>query len=140
VTARSEQSCPCGSRQGYDACCGRLHRGEAEAATAEQLMRSRYSAFAEGDVAYLRRTWHPLTCPTHLVLDPSDRWTRLDILASTAGGMFDTEGTVAFEAHHRGGVMRELSRFERLAGRWVYVAAVTAVHAVAPVTTVDPAS
>ena len=38
--------CPCGSRQRYDACCGRLHRRAAEAETAEELMRSRYAAYA----------------------------------------------------------------------------------------------
>jgi SEC-C motif-containing protein len=40
--------CPCGSAQPYAECCARLHRGEATAATAELLMRSRFSAFAVG--------------------------------------------------------------------------------------------
>ena len=48
--------CPCGGLQGYDDCCGRLHRGVAHAPTAEALMRARYSAFVVGDVAYLRET------------------------------------------------------------------------------------
>ena len=34
--ASNPTRCPCG-RAAYDACCGRLHRGEIEAATAEQL-------------------------------------------------------------------------------------------------------
>jgi uncharacterized protein YchJ len=41
-----ELGCPCGLGDDYDRCCGRLHRG-APASTADQLMRSRYSAFAE---------------------------------------------------------------------------------------------
>ena len=45
-------ACPCGLGDDYDACCGRLHAG-APALTAEALMRSRYSAFAVGDAAYL---------------------------------------------------------------------------------------
>jgi hypothetical protein len=40
----------------YGECCGRLHDGTATAASAEQLMRSRYSAFAVGDAAYLLAT------------------------------------------------------------------------------------
>ena len=40
--------CPCGSGTAYGACCGPLHDG-APAATAEALMRSRYTAFAVGD-------------------------------------------------------------------------------------------
>jgi SEC-C motif-containing protein len=36
-----------------------LHRGEREAADATALMRSRFSAFALGEPAYLWRTLHP---------------------------------------------------------------------------------
>ncbi|HEX8496958.1 MAG TPA: YchJ family metal-binding protein, partial [Actinomycetales bacterium] len=56
--------CPCGSGAGYESCCCRLHRGEGVPATAEQLMRSRFSAFAVGDAAYLGATWHPSTRPS----------------------------------------------------------------------------
>lgn len=52
-----EVPCPCGRGQAYDACCGRFHRGE-EATTAEDLMRSRYTAFVKRDAAYLFRTLH----------------------------------------------------------------------------------
>lgn len=55
---RPAQPCPCTSGQRYDECCRPLHRGEA-AATAVRLMRSRFSAFAIGDVDYLDATQHP---------------------------------------------------------------------------------
>ena len=51
--------CPCGGgarRLSYAACCAPLHRLEQQALTAEQLMRSRYSAFALGEVDHLLRT------------------------------------------------------------------------------------
>ena len=51
--------CPCGGgprRLAYGACCAPLHRRERQATTAEQLMRSRYSAFALGEVEHLLRT------------------------------------------------------------------------------------
>src|SRR5687768_5433704 len=51
--------CPCGSGLPLGDCCGRLHDGTVTAATAEQLMRSRYSAFALGEPGYLLATWHP---------------------------------------------------------------------------------
>ena len=35
-------TCPCGSNISYEACCRPLIMGERPAATAEQLMRSRY--------------------------------------------------------------------------------------------------
>jgi SEC-C motif-containing protein len=88
-------------------------------------MRSRFSAFAVGDDAYLRRTWHPATRPRRVRLDPRQRWSRLEVLARTGGGLLDTDGTVEFRAHYtvRGepGVLHEHSRFARHAGRWVYL-------------------
>ncbi|WP_037176520.1 YchJ family protein [Rhodococcus sp. UNC363MFTsu5.1] len=117
--------CPCLSGEAYERCCGRFHSGAAEAPTAEQLMRSRYSAFAVGDADYLRQTWHPSTRPDRLTLDPDQRWTRLDILGHTGGGLFENEGTVEFEAHyvHSGqrDSLREHSRFVREDGRWLYL-------------------
>src|SRR3954451_2604667 len=92
--------CPCGSGLPLDECCGRLHDGSATAATAEQLMRSRYSAFARGDAAYLLATWHPATRPRTLTLDPSVRWTGLEILAGTGGALLAAEGTVEFRASY----------------------------------------
>ncbi len=45
-------ACPCGLPDPYADCCGPLHDGRAQAVTAEQLMRSRYSAFVVGGGAY----------------------------------------------------------------------------------------
>ena len=122
--------CPCLSGETYEECCAPLHRGEREAPTAVQLMRSRYSAFAVGDAAYLLRTWHPATRPSDLDLDPAVRWTRLDVVGTSGGGPFDTDGTVEFLAHHRtdgvAGRHHERSRFAREAGRWLYVGPVDA--------------
>ena len=75
-----QQSCPCGSGTTYDACCGRLHRGAAQAETAEELMRSRYAAYAVGDTDYVFRTWHPRTRPDDLAPDPVLAWTGLTIV------------------------------------------------------------
>jgi SEC-C motif-containing protein len=117
--------CPCGTGLPYADCCGRLHDGTATAATAEQLMRSRYSAFAVGDSAYLLATWHPRTRPRSLELDPQVRWTGLEVLATTGGSLLAAEGTVEFRAHHlvdgMPGAQHENSRFLRDGGRWRYL-------------------
>lgn len=88
-------------------------------------MRSRYSAYAVGDVAYLLRSWHPRTRPADLALDLELHWYRLDILSTLRGGIFDTDGTVEFRAHYRSadgsGAQHETSRFVRDAGAWVYL-------------------
>jgi SEC-C motif-containing protein len=88
-------------------------------------MRSRFSAFAVNDAAYLLRTWHSTTRPPRIEFDPDQRWSRLDILGTTGGGLLDADGTVEFRArysqHGQPGVLRENSRFVRHQGRWVYL-------------------
>ncbi len=119
--------CPCCSGLPYDTCCGPLHAGE-EAITAEALMRSRFSAFARRDAAYLIRTSHP---SARARMRPGDfreafalDWTRLEVLDRDRGGREDGEGVVSFRAHYRSGdrtgVLAETSRFSRHAGAWVY--------------------
>lgn len=87
-------------------------------------MRSRFSAFAMGDEAYLLHSWHPSDRPASVGLDRKVRWVRLEVLEATGGSVVHTEGTVRFRAHYldRGtpGEMEEDSRFVRLDGRWVY--------------------
>ena len=88
-------------------------------------MRSRYSAFALGDPAYLLSTWHPGTRPASLDIDPDVRWSGLEILRSTGGRLLDPEGTVEFRASYRApggaGAQHESSRFVRVDGRWRYL-------------------
>lgn len=88
-------------------------------------MRSRYTAFALGDEPYLLSSWHPSTRPGRLDLDPDTQWRRLRIVDRVAGGPFDREGVVEFEASWRQGTERgtlhERSRFVREDRRWQYV-------------------
>lgn len=88
-------------------------------------MRSRFSAFAVRDEPYLLRSWHPDTRPASIDFDPSLRWERLDVLATSEGGPFHPEGTVEFRAHYREGrhpgSLHERSRFVRHHGEWVYL-------------------
>ncbi|MBH0054294.1 MULTISPECIES: YchJ family protein [unclassified Salinibacterium] len=122
------KACPCQSLETYDDCCGRFHRGEALAPTAERLMRSRYSAYVRGETDYLLQTWHPSTRPATLELDADVRWFRLEIVARTGGSMFDSQGTVEFRAHYRNDgsadQQHENSSFVRENGAWLYVDAV----------------
>ncbi|MEE4144556.1 MAG: YchJ family metal-binding protein [Halieaceae bacterium] len=120
-------NCPCGSNKTFEACCGRFLCTGKQASTPEQLMRSRYSAYALGGHGdYLLRTWFPATARglTAQTLSRRDcEWTRLEVLAKQQRG---DKGMVEFRAHYRdaGGreqVMHEVSVFQRLAGRWLYV-------------------
>ena len=91
--------------------------------TAEELMRSRYAAYAVLDRVF--RTWHPRTRPDTLEPDPALRWTGLNVLDVVDGGPGDETGEVEFEATYARagstGRRHERSRFERRRGRWVYV-------------------
>lgn len=116
--------CPCGSGAASAACCAPLHDG-APAASAEALMRSRFTAFALGLAPYLLATWHPSTRPATLDLDDRLTWRRLQIVDTVAGGVDDVDGIVEFRASYRtfegAGLLHERSRFTRDAGQWRYV-------------------
>ncbi len=55
----TDQICPCGSRKKYQYCCGLYLSGKEDPETAEKLMRSRYTAFCQGNIDYLIATHHP---------------------------------------------------------------------------------
>lgn len=118
-------ACPCGSGAAFGSCCLALHRGEYQAATAEALMRARYSAYAVGDLDYVWQTWHPRTRPATLTPDDGLSWTGLQILDTADGRAQDQTGEVEFRAHYRSGsrtgVLHERSRFSVRARRWFYV-------------------
>ncbi|GAB2668874.1 YchJ family protein [Barrientosiimonas humi] len=113
--------CPCGSGKTFAECCGPLLSTERLAETAEELMRSRYTAYVYGNREHLWRTWHPKTRPVDVVIDPSVRWISLQINDVRDGGADDGAGVVEFTATHDSGTMHERSRFERRAGRWFYL-------------------
>jgi SEC-C motif-containing protein len=54
----ANKACPCGSGDKYKRCCRPLHRGAAPASP-EALMRSRFSAYALGEVEYILASTHP---------------------------------------------------------------------------------
>ncbi|GAA1342631.1 YchJ family protein [Saccharothrix algeriensis] len=122
-------ACPCGLGEPYERCCGALHSGLRTAPTAESLMRSRFAAFAVSDEDYLLATWHRSTRPPRVGFDPDQRWTRLEVVDRTGGGLLETTGTVEFRAHYRWRGRRdrlhENSRFVREDGRWLYVGPLT---------------
>ena len=125
---RIDELCPCGRPVPLGDCCEPILHGERAAATAEALMRSRYTAFVLGDVDHLSRSWHPSTRPKriHLGDDGGRRWRGLEVLATADGGLLDQEGTVEFRARYRAaegtdGALHEVSRFVRHDGAWTYV-------------------
>ena len=123
------KKCPCGSGRDYSECCEPYISGKEKAPSAEALMRSRYSAYAEHEVDYIINT-----C-VHKGKDDIDykstrdwseqsTWLGLKIIACEKGGPADTEGTVEFEAaYERDGlkdVHHEKAKFKKDSGEWLY--------------------
>jgi len=92
--------------------------------TAEQLMRSRYSAFCVHNEPYLKRTWHPTTCPETIDFDDQQHWLGLKIISRHDGGVADSVGQVEFVArykiHGRAYRLHENSDFVKQNGCWQY--------------------
>lgn len=116
--------CPCGSSLTYDDCCALIHADIAKALRAEQLMRSRYSAFVLENEDYLLKSWHPDTRPSNLDFDSQSKWLGLKIKDTVAGLEDDKEGQVSFVARYKvsGKAHRivENSHFIKLDGIWQY--------------------
>lgn len=123
---KDDDVCPCGFTSRYPDHCGRIHLGGAGlGATAEALMRARYSAYVLHDRSFLLASWHPDTCPASIHFDDNIEWLDLEIVDAESGGPLDSSGIVEFRARYsRSGEHLELherSSFARVAGLWVYV-------------------
>lgn len=123
-TTLENTTCPCGSKISYAQCCELLHRGAA-AASAEMLMRSRYSAFALGLDEYIQRSWHSSKRPPLQPIDDSEkpRWIGLHIQRHEQldNQRAIVEFTARYKLNGRAFVLRETSRFVHENGHWFYV-------------------
>jgi SEC-C motif-containing protein len=88
-------------------------------------MRSRYAAHVRLDAGYIEQTWQPATRPSRIDLDPTVTCLGLEVHRTERGQALDADGVVEFtatyERHGKRVEMREISRFARDHGRWVYV-------------------
>ena len=93
----SEELCPCASGKKFGECCEPIIARKRVAATAEELMRARYTAYAVCDVKFLFDSSGPevraefdekTTCDW----SKNATWSGLEILSSEKGGEGDDEG------------------------------------------------
>ena len=119
--------CLCGKNKAFDLCCGKFLSLQAKPKTPEQLMRSRYCAYALGGYGqYLFDTWHPSMRDQLNVDDLSlctYEWVKLEVINKTQKG---NEATVEFKAFYFDQdniqkIMHEDSCFQRVSGIWLYV-------------------
>jgi len=126
------KKCYCGSNKEFNSCCGSIHKNISNAKTAEQLMRSRYSAFCLADGDYLHKSHHSSTRPKSkqdrkeiVAWAKSVIWIKLEIVDTTEGLEKDDFGIVEFKAYYlengKPGIIHERSTFSKENGHWVYV-------------------
>lgn len=131
----SLSSCYCGSQLSYAECCEPYILGEENPPTAEKLMRSRYSAFATVNPAYLLATAHPVLRRQQNETDirtwaSENKWQKLEVIATKSGLKEDQEGEVEFKAYYTNTkglpeIHHERSVFIKEDGSWLYLSGIT---------------
>jgi SEC-C motif domain protein len=115
-------SCICGLEKEYEECCGAIIEGKRDAKTPEELMRSRYSAYVNGDGAYLvfsASSDNRYNEDAELIEEFSNsvEWLKLEVLDVI-------EDEVEFKAYYRDKdgiqVLHERSSFVLEDDRWKY--------------------
>ena len=122
--------CPCHSGKNYADCCQSVHQ-LLNASNALALMRSRYSAYALGNIDYIMATTDPYN--PHYKSDKSvwknelnefckmTKFEGLDIISFEDG---DSVAYVTFRAHlkqyNQKVSYKEKSRFKKINDRWMY--------------------
>ena len=122
----SSIDCPCGSGTEYSQCCGLFHSDEKHPASAEALMRSRFSAYALDNTAYILSSWGASNRPDDKKLSNENLvWQKLEIIDTKKGSLNDIKGIVEFKAYYLNNgedyLLHEVSRFTKTNGRWFYV-------------------
>ncbi|HEY5799315.1 MAG TPA: YchJ family metal-binding protein [Burkholderiaceae bacterium] len=98
-------------------------------ATADLLMRSRYTAYVLGKEPYLLQTWHASTRPQPPLIDTSLKWLGLEVRKHVPDPQDPSRATVEFVARYKDGGrahrLHEISNFVREMDaqslRWYYV-------------------
>ena len=122
------EACPCGQGE-YHNCCQPLHTGQRIAETAQQLMRSRYSAFAKHKIDYIKTTTalgqqQALDLQAISEWSKANQWLKLEIVQANEK-LDKNHALVEFKAHYHDGkqaqVHHEASHFVKFEGRWYFL-------------------
>lgn len=121
--------CPCQSGRPYTECCERFISGLCLPDTAEELMRSRYSAYVLREIDYIVDTTHPGS-REHLDRESIQAWScraewqGLELIETVAGRNDDRTGQVEFIARYsekgEQKTHHERAFFEQEDGRWFF--------------------
>lgn len=122
-------SCPCGSPKQYSDCCEPIITGTRPAATAEQLMRARYTAYTKTEMDFIFTSTDPAQREGYdhdgtRAWAENSEWLGLEITGTTGGGADDSTGEVEFIARFKeNNALREHCEnalFTRKDGEWYF--------------------
>ena len=126
------KKCPCCSGKEYSLCCEPYHLGVKTAPTAEELMRSRYSAYEKVNIDYIIDTMLPEKGDAEKYKVGVKRWAeestweKLEIIETQEGGIDDSKGYVEFKAYYtiegEQQIHHEIASFEKKDGnKWIFI-------------------
>lgn len=127
---KDKNTCPCGMNKIYSDCCEPIIKGTKKAETAEQLMRSRYTAYNKSEIDYLIKSTHISQKHLYSYSDLKEwadktQWQRLEILSTKSGLKNSLTGEVEFKAYYlEDGIQKthhELSFFKKENDLWYFV-------------------
>lgn len=126
--------CYCGEAKPFSDCCEPIIKGEKFAQTAEQLMRSRYSAYVVVDVKYLIATTYPTQQKNYDEADirawaVANQWQKLVVIATNQGKFNEEDGEVEFKASYLDAagtlqIHHEKSTFVKEKDQWYYLSGI----------------
>jgi len=126
--------CYCGEAKPFSDCCEPIIKGEEPAQTAEQLMRSRYSAYVVVDVKYLIATTYPTQQKNFDEADIrawaiANQWQKLEVIATKKGEFNEEDGEVEFKASYINDIgtpqiHHEKSTFVKENDQWYYLSGI----------------
>ncbi|MCU0324418.1 MAG: YchJ family protein [Spirosomaceae bacterium] len=126
--------CYCGDLRPFSNCCEPIIKGDKTAHTAEELMRSRYSAYVVVDVEYLVKTSHLSQRKNFNRTDirawaVANEWQKLEVINTKKGLLDDNDGEVEFKAYfldenRKQQIHHEKSTFIRENGKWFYLSGI----------------
>jgi SEC-C motif domain protein len=123
-------NCPCCSDKDYAVCCEPFIEDKSIPPTPEALMRSRYTAYTQANMAYIKKTMKGKVLRAFNATDAkqwalTSTWQGLEIIEAPKVKDDDTIGFVTFVAKYLDGnepqELYEHSEFSKEGGRWFYV-------------------
>lgn len=122
--------CPCNQEIEFSKCCEPFINGDKVPVTAEELLRSRYTAFTLANMDYIQKTHDPKTrhqsdMNANKEWAESVEWKGLEILGIDGGGPRDQEAHLEFKCYFEDSdgdeqIHHEVSEFRKKQGKWFF--------------------